>query len=56
MRSLRHVWWRGLLALGLVMAGLGGGLGAASVAGRTADSPAPQLAHAGPACVDALPA
>ena len=23
MRSLRHVWWRGLLALGLVMAGLG---------------------------------
>ena len=57
MRSLRHVWWRGLLALGLVMAGLGGGLGAASVAGRTAaDCPAPQHAHAAPACVDALPA
>ena len=56
MRSLRHVWWRGLLALGLVMAGLGGGLGAASVAGRTADCPAHSLANAVHACVDALPA
>ena len=56
MRSLRHVWWRGMLALGLVMAGLGGGLGAASVAGRTADCPAQPLANAVHACVDALPA
>ena len=45
-----------MLALGLVMAGLGGGLGAASVAGRTTDCPAHPLANAGPACVDALPA
>ena len=56
MRSLRHLWWRGLLALGLVLAGLGGGLGAASVAGRTPDCPAHPLAHAVHACVDALPA
>ncbi|MBN8262651.1 MAG: hypothetical protein J0L59_10035 [Xanthomonadales bacterium] len=54
MRSLRHVWWRGLLALGLALAGLGGGLGAASVAQRT--RPVPQLANAGQACVEALPA
>ena len=56
MRSLRHLWWRGLLALGLVLAGVGGGLGAASVAGRTADCPAQPLANAVDACVDALPA
>ena len=56
MRSLRHVWWRGLLALGLALAGFGGGLGAASVAQRTHDCPVPQLANAGQACVEALPA
>ena len=56
MRSLRHLWWRGLLALGLVLAGVGGGLGAASVAGRTADCRAHPLANAVHACVDALPA
>ena len=56
MRSLRHLWWRGLLALGLVLAGLGGGLGAASVAERTADWHAHPLANAIHACVDALPA
>jgi len=56
MRSLRHLWWRGLLALGLVLAGLGGGLGAASVAGRTPDCPAHPLANAIHACVGALPA
>ena len=56
MRSLRHLWWRGLLALGLVLAGLGGGLGAASVAGRTPDCPAHPLATAIPACVGARPA
>ena len=56
MRSLRHLWWRGLLALGLVLAGVGGGLGAASVGGRTADCPAQPLANAVHACVDALPA
>ena len=56
MRSLRHLWWRGLLALGLVLAGLGGALGAASVAGRTADCSAQSLANAVHACVDALPA
>jgi hypothetical protein len=53
MRSLRHVWWRGLLALGLALAGLGGGLGAAGVAQRAHDCPVP---HAGQACVEALPA
>ena len=56
MGSLRHLWWRGLRALGLVLAGLGGALGAASVAGRTAYCPAQSLANAVHACVDALPA
>ncbi len=53
MRSLRHLWWRGLLALGLALAGLGGGLGAAGVAQRTHACPVP---HAGQACVETLPA